>query len=114
MRPIAHWRQKLAGLAALAAIVAVMYLLQAGCIIQRLTGVPCPGCGMTRAVLALLAGDVPGALRHHGMVWSLPVLLAMYLWEGRLFRRRWINGALMALLVAGFAANWAVHLAGWL
>ena len=37
-------------------------------------GIPCPGCGLTRATLALLHGDVRGALRLHPLVWLLAPL----------------------------------------
>ena len=110
MRPVQNWRQKLMALAALGVIVTVLYLLGAGCPIGHVMGVPCPGCGMTRAVLALLRGDFAGALRLHGMVWSLPVLLLLYLYDGRLFRARWMNGLLWALLGAGFLLNWVEQL----
>lgn len=33
-----------------------------GCIFRRFSGLNCPGCGGTRAALALLAGDLPRAL----------------------------------------------------
>jgi hypothetical protein len=33
-----------------------------GCLFRRLTGLYCPGCGATRALNALLHGDVPTAL----------------------------------------------------
>ena len=109
MRPVPRLRQRLLFTALLALIILGMYLLQTGCIIQRIVGIPCPGCGMTRAALTLLRGDVPGALRLHGMVWSLPVLLLLYLYDGRLLRIRWMNRALWVLLGAGFALNWARH-----
>ena len=38
-------------------------------------GIPCPGCGLTRATLALLHGDVRGALRFHPLVWLLTPLV---------------------------------------
>ena len=109
MGAVPQWRDKLKELAIFAVVVAGMYLLQVGCPIQRLTGIPCPGCGMTRAVLALLQGDLPRALQLHGMVWSLPLLGLLYLYDGRLFRARWCNWALMALLGVGFALNWVRH-----
>jgi Protein of unknown function (DUF2752) len=32
------------------------------CLFKRITSIPCPSCGSTRSVLALLKGDVIGAL----------------------------------------------------
>jgi hypothetical protein len=40
-------------------------------------GVPCPGCGLTRATLALLHGDVRGALRFHPLVLLVAPLVAI-------------------------------------
>ncbi len=37
-------------------------------------GIPCPGCGLTRATLAIFHGDVRGALRLHPLVWLLAPL----------------------------------------
>lgn len=37
-------------------------------------GIPCPGCGLTRATLALLRGDLRGALELHPLVWLLTPL----------------------------------------
>ena len=110
MHPVRDWRRKVATLVLLTIAAAAMYLLRLGCPLLRLTGIPCPGCGMTRAVLALLRGDFAGALQLHGMVWSLPVLLLLFLYDGRLFRRRWLNLLLWVLLGTGFLWNWAVHL----
>jgi hypothetical protein len=38
------------------------------CMFHEVTGIPCPGCGMTRAVLCLLRGELAEALRLHAMV----------------------------------------------
>lgn len=35
------------------------------CPFRRLTGVPCPGCGMTRSGANLVRGDVGRAFRYH-------------------------------------------------
>src|SRR5713101_578734 len=35
------------------------------CPFFRLTGIPCPGCGLSRATMLLLKGDLAGSLRFH-------------------------------------------------
>jgi len=38
------------------------------CLFRNLAGWECPGCGMTRAVLSLLRGDLATALHYNRMV----------------------------------------------
>jgi hypothetical protein len=35
------------------------------CPFFRVTGVPCPGCGLSRATMLLLKGDLAGSIRFH-------------------------------------------------
>lgn len=61
-------------------MVVVAVLVLAGppvCPTALFLGVPCPGCGLTRATLALLQGDVAGALHFHPLVLLLAPLLAV-------------------------------------
>ena len=52
-----------------------------GCAVYRLLGVPCPGCGMTRAWLQALRLDFAGAFRIlRSLGYSGPFLLEM--WSG--------------------------------
>ena len=52
------------------------------CPIRRLTGRPCPGCGMTRALSAALHGDLRRAWRYNRLVLVVgPILAGMYLRE---------------------------------
>jgi hypothetical protein len=51
------------------------------CQFHRLTGLNCPGCGMTRALYALLHGDLLTALRDNALlVLAIPTALARGLW----------------------------------
>ena len=59
------------------ALIAMFYLRH-GCPIRLLTGISCPGCGMTRALFALLSLDFPLALEMHPLVLLLPVAAAIY------------------------------------
>lgn len=43
------------------ALPALARWTDAACLLQGLTGVPCPGCGITTSLLALARGDVAGA-----------------------------------------------------
>ena len=55
------------------------------CPMAGLLGIPCPGCGLTRATLALVRGDLPAAYHFHPLVFVLAPLyiglLATAAWE---------------------------------
>lgn len=48
--------------------VGVFLLTDTLCFIQATVGFPCPGCGSTRAVLALIDGNLAEALRWHPLI----------------------------------------------
>ena len=66
-------------------LLAAFYLF-IGCPLHVLTGISCPGCGMTRALRALLRLDFSGALQYHPLIIVLP-LLAVWALLGLLKRR---------------------------
>ena len=45
------------------------------CLYKRFFGIPCPGCGLTRAFQSLLSGDLRKAFYYHPLWWALPLLL---------------------------------------
>jgi hypothetical protein len=53
-------------------IVTILHLPGMQCPFIRLTGVPCPGCGLSRACAAMVTGDPAHSLRMHAF--ALPVL----------------------------------------
>lgn len=56
-------------------IVLVMALYKyMGCPIRFFTGAPCPGCGMTRAVIAVLKFDFKGAYQNHPLIILMPLI----------------------------------------
>ena len=69
------------GIAALGLLVAVLLpraWVEAGpsfCPFRLWSGLPCPGCGLTRSVVALAHGDLAGSLYFHPL--GAAVLLAM-------------------------------------
>ena len=68
--------------ALLLAVCSVLLLWGLGgglCIFSRITGYPCPGCGMTRAVLAVLRGDLRAAFSFHPLWVTLPAVALLLL-----------------------------------
>ena len=50
------------------------------CVFNYATGLQCPGCGLTRASLAILRGDIQAAYNFNQLVFFLPLFLgALYL-----------------------------------
>jgi len=43
----------------------VLYLLQISCPIKEILKIPCPGCGVTRAILSLFKLDLKGYMFYH-------------------------------------------------
>ncbi len=73
-RPGARRALLASGVALTWAIGLLPWALGARCPLAELAGVPCPGCGMTRAMRLLLAGDFAHSVRLHPL--ALPCALA--------------------------------------
>ena len=101
-----QWKSKLTMTAIYLCGVAGMYLLRIPCIYQRLFGMDCIGCGMTRALLSVLRLDFYAAFSYHPMFWSLPVLYVYFLCDGRVFRSKLWNGVVLGGIGLGFFVNW--------
>lgn len=107
------------------ALFAVAVLLDGTlCPFANLTGHPCPGCGMTRAALRLMQGDLIGALRLHPLSPLCVPLVVVVVLEGVLSAGRagrigwsehlltrwrlhpdWIFGALSLMLLGVWIAR---------
>src|SRR5574344_1220535 len=82
---IPHPYAKAAFFAAFALTVAAMQLLSLPCPFISLFGIPCPGCGMTRAFIALSRLDIPGAFSANPVFPAVPILFLFILFDGKLF-----------------------------
>lgn len=85
-------------------VYTVFPLLGWDCVFLTFFGVPCPGCGMTRAAKALLRLDLAAAWHYHPLVFAMPYVV-LYLFAD--FKRRRLHHTL--LLGIGIAAliHWA-------
>ena len=54
------------------------YFLYSLCPMVMVTGLPCPGCGLTRAGFALLRLDLAGAYRIHPFIYPIAGYIAVF------------------------------------
>lgn len=112
------FRGALVILAALGA-AALLWIDVPLCPAAALLGLPCPGCGLTRATLALLRGDAQTAFSFHPLVFvAVPGLISIGVasgarvlgWRGGMpaLSTRWI-ALCAALLVGLFFAVWVAR-----
>ena len=105
------WKQKLCLTVVLLALLGLWMLCKLPCVFRLLTGVICPGCGMTRAWLAALRLDLKTAFAAHPMFWSIPALALFAFFDGRLFQNRRVNAWALWLLLGGFFLCYGIRLA---
>lgn len=80
------------------------------CLFLRYLHIPCPGCGMTRAVISALHCDFKAAFLHHPMFWSLPVILTLLLTGGKPTRNQKFNSIILYLIGGGFLLQYIIRL----
>ncbi len=86
------------------------------CLLRLALGIPCPACGLTRAMLAAARLDLGAALRGHPL--SLGLLAALAVTAGAAFvanERAWRRIVVVTTGAAGVAliAVWVLRFAGW-
>lgn len=76
----------------LVGIVLLLLITDVGCVFKAVLGVPCPGCGQTRAWFALFGGRMAEAFYWHPLFWLTPILLLLALVRNeRVFTSRRLN-----------------------
>ena len=55
------------------------------CFLASTTGLPCPGCGITRAFSSLITGNLRDSLWHHPLLIPAMIIVALYfaVWASR-------------------------------
>lgn len=72
------------------------------CMFHQITGLYCPGCGMTRALHALVQGDVAQAVAMNALLPVLALALPLLVLQGLGYRLPLPRRALAALTSAKF------------
>ncbi len=110
MKKIKNLRNKLLLTAAYICLVLIAYRLSIPCVYRYFLGIPCPGCGMSRAYFSLLRLDFAAAFSFHPMFWSVPILYLYFLFDGHVFSNKFLNYGIPSVLGAGFLVNWLFRL----
>jgi hypothetical protein len=90
------------------------------CTYQRLLGLPCPGCGLTRCFISMANGDMgsawhfsPAGVLLFAVVAAQLPLRGLQLWRIRRGQSelalRWISGTTFWLCIAGLVVQWLVR-----
>lgn len=102
------WLRVLEPIAIVALVGLLLLVTDIGCPFRFLLGVSCPGCGMTRAWLAFLTGDVERALALNPLFWAPVLAIALSVLAPRL--GRWAQVAVLVLCLA-VVGLWALRMA---
>lgn len=74
------------------------YLLDRRCLFKAVLGIPCPGCGMTRAWVAFLKMDFQRAFKWHPLFWIVPVIVLIPIVRKEAYFDTWIKGVMILLV----------------
>lgn len=102
------WQHRVLGLSLGLFMLLAWSVTGTSCTIRSITGLPCPGCGLTRALLLFLRGDLAGAWVMHPLFWlAIPVLATILTFmirdPAKLYSRKatyaWIGVAALFIIV---------------
>ncbi|MDP4151819.1 MAG: DUF2752 domain-containing protein [Bacillota bacterium] len=80
--------------------IALFMAFDIGCLIKDIIGIPCAGCGMTRAWISLFHGDILNAFYWHPLFWLAPAAIVLALSDWRFRGKTAILYSCVGLFVA--------------
>lgn len=81
------------------------------CIYKRITGLPCPGCGMTRAFLSFFRGDIGQAFYYHPLFWLVPMIFGVYVFKDNArVRKIFDHDRLWQVLLVSFIGVYVIRM----
>lgn len=81
----------------------VLDYLNTTCLYLYFFGIPCPGCGMTRAFLSLIRLDFVGAARYNFLVYFMPYVFVYLFFD---FKKARIHNLILLGIGILFFVNW--------
>jgi len=99
------------------AVLFYCYFTDTVCVFRKITGIPCPGCGMTRAFYSLLDLDIIGAFEMHPLFIVAPLFVSaifLYTFDTKSLKRHRFWEIFLLCVCVLFIAVWIIRLIyGW-
>ena len=89
MHKVRH-KEIICSVAAIVLFYGAFAFLGIGCPIKFVTGISCAGCGMSRAWISVLRGDLREAWNYHPLFWTIPPAAAVWFIRQR-FNKKMLN-----------------------
>lgn len=99
-----------AGILAVAVLYIILALHGTGCPFRYFFGIPCPGCGMTRAYLALFSMNIPLAFHDHPLFPLVPAIIYLLVAKRGLFGRMKPKAIALTIIAIIFLAVYLLRL----
>lgn len=64
------------------------------CLIRGIVGIPCPSCGISRAILSFLNGDFAIAFKYHPLFW-MPFVIILIIILNKKYYKEILIGAII-------------------
>ena len=81
------------------------------CFIYNLYGIPCPGCGLTRAYLQFFKGDVASAFYCHPLLLLPAIILIIFIFKDHgIFKKIYWSKSFWIFTVALFIIIWILRM----
>ena len=85
-------------------VLLILFVSKIGCVFRRLTHIPCPTCGMTRAIISIIKLNFP--LYFYYNAFALPVLFSVAV----LFFSKFFSKLVIVLSIFVLVLNFAYYL----
>ena len=95
---------------AVCAIYFLFYCMGFRCLFLKYTGIICPGCGMSRAGIALIHGEFLQAFYYHPMIYFMPVIALYIIFDGHIFKKKLHNKIILSCIIIGFMITYILKL----
>jgi len=98
-----NFKKVFVGLLFVVAIAFMLVFLDTLCVFKAVIGIPCPGCGMSRAWSSFFVGNFGKAFFFHPLFWLVPIVFVFSMINGgRVLRSKIANKVLWVIIAVLF------------